>query len=250
MPDEGCHVIAANISGRNSERSGRAAIRRCRAAHGAGWQSQIDDPVLPLWRRVADRHLGHEAERAGRGPRAVQADRHIRSRRGTLRALAAARATNAPSGRGQLGGRDRSDELASRVLLPPDRSHARFQFCCDGRRAPAFLPNAISQPWIPEGPPDIRGGQFAGRLGIQHDPLYVLGSLETPTKFQAPALVLDASTGPKLIEQRRAVLRQLDRSRRELDDFAGARSWQRQQERAYSLLTSARTHEAFDVTSQ
>jgi len=115
------------------------------------------------------------------------------------------------------------------------------------RRPHAFLPNAISLPWIPEGPPDIRAGQFAGRLGIQHDPLYVFGSLENPTKFQAPALVLDASTGPKLIEQRRAVLQQLDRSRRGLDDFAAARTWQRQQERAYSLLTSARTHEAFDL---
>ena len=50
---------------------------------------------------------------------------------------------------------------------------------------------------MPSRLPYTRPGQFAARLGIEHDPLYVLGSLEEPLKFEAPALVLagDVNTG-------------------------------------------------------
>src|SRR5436190_14101973 len=95
------------------------------------------------------------------------------------------------------------------------------------RRPHEDLPNAISLPWIPEGPPDIRAGQFAGRLGVEHDPLYVLGNLKDPLQFQAPALVLEGNMTPGQLQQRRELLRQLDRSRRDLDQVAATRTWQR-----------------------
>lgn len=109
------------------------------------------------------------------------------------------------------------------------------------------LPNAISFPWIPEGPPDIRAGQFAGRLGVEHDPMYVLGSLDRPLEFHAPALSLDASMTADRISDRRSLLTHLDHSRRELESFAAARTWLRHQERAFSLLTSSATSRAFDL---
>jgi hypothetical protein len=115
------------------------------------------------------------------------------------------------------------------------------------RRPHPSLPNALSLPWIPEGPPDIRAGQFAGRLGIEHDPLYVLGSRERPLKFQAPALVLEGGMTAEKLQQRRVLLRHLDQSRRDLDRSAAAGTWQRHQERAYTLLTSSRTAAAFEV---
>jgi len=114
-------------------------------------------------------------------------------------------------------------------------------------RSQQLLPGAISLPWVPEGPPDIRAGQFAGRLGVEHDPVYLLGSQEHPLKFQAPALVLEGSMTPQQLQERRALLRQVDQSRRDLDRFAATRTWQRHQERAYSLLTSSRTTVAFDL---
>ena len=81
------------------ERHGGRARRRTGA---------VDDPVLPLRRCVARRHLGHEARRAGRVPRAVPADRDDGARRPALRAPADAGPAGASPGRGQLGRRARS----------------------------------------------------------------------------------------------------------------------------------------------
>ncbi|MFN0053494.1 MAG: DUF1501 domain-containing protein [Planctomycetales bacterium] len=121
-----------------------------------------------------------------------------------------------------------------------------------GSRLPPHpdLPNAISLPWIPEGPPDIRAGQHAGRLGVEHDPLYVLGSQEQPLRFQAPALVLEGPLTPARVDDRRELLATLDRSRGELERFAATQAWRRHQTRAFSLLTSSRTLRAFDVASE
>ena len=112
------------------------------------------------------------------------------------------------------------------------------------------LPNAISYPWSPDGPADIRAGQFAGQLGIEHDPLCLLGKVEEPLKFQAPSLVLKEGLTAKTLLHRRALLSQLDRSRRELEQHRATRTWQRHQDRAFSLLSSAATTQAFDLTRE
>lgn len=52
------------------------------------------------------------------------------------------------------------------------------------------LPNAIALPHKPSKAPYTRPGQFAARIGIEHDPLYLQGSLEQPMKFEAPSLEL------------------------------------------------------------
>jgi hypothetical protein len=39
------------------------------------------------------------------------------------------------------------------------------------------LPNAITLPHKPSKAPYTRPGQFAARIGIEHDPLYLQGSL-------------------------------------------------------------------------
>lgn len=108
------------------------------------------------------------------------------------------------------------------------------------------LPNAISYPWTPDGPADIRAGQFAGRLGIEHDPLCLYGKVEEPLKFEAPALVLKGDLTADNLLQRRSLLRELDQSRRGLDQYRETQAWQKHQDRAFSLLSSAGT-EAFDL---
>ncbi len=112
------------------------------------------------------------------------------------------------------------------------------------------LPNAISYPWIPEGAADIRAGQFAGKLGFEHDPLYLEGGLENPLRFQAPALTLDGSMTKEKLLHRRSLMRELDTSRLEMERIQAVQTWRRQQDRALSLLTSAGTAEAFDVSSE
>jgi len=130
-----------------------------------------------------------------------------------------------------------------------------------------LLPNAISYPWIPEGVTDIRAGQFAGRLGAEHDPLYLTATrsdsnsmadskqvssdgLEQPFKFHAPALTLDAAMTKAKLLNRHSLLRELDTSRRELEQFQENRKWRRHHERAFSLLTSAGTAGALDVSRE
>ena len=113
-----------------------------------------------------------------------------------------------------------------------------------------MLPNAISYPWIPEGSFDIRAGQFAGRLGFEHDPLNLTGSLENPLRFQAPVLTLDGTMTMEKLLHRRSLLRELDTSRLALERAQAVQTWRRQQERAFSLLTSAGTAEAFDVSNE
>jgi hypothetical protein len=112
------------------------------------------------------------------------------------------------------------------------------------------LPNAITLPHKPSKAPYTRPGQFAARLGLEHDPLYVQGSVEEPLKFQAPALILEGDTKPQRLLQRRELLSTIDTARRDFDHYAGSRTWHRQQDRALSLLLSASTTAAFDVASE
>lgn len=119
-------------------------------------------------------------------------------------------------------------------------------------RRPAHkeLPSAISLPHKPSRAPYTRPGQFAARIGLEHDPVYVDGSREEPLKFQAPALSLEGDTGPERLLARRELLTTIDSAKRDFEPSAGSRIWNRQQERALSLLLSASTTKAFDVASE
>jgi hypothetical protein len=112
------------------------------------------------------------------------------------------------------------------------------------------LPNAVTLPHMPSRKPYTRPGQFAARLGIEHDPLYLEGNLEQPLKFRAPALeLLPGSEGPRL-GRRKELLAAIDIARREFDQSAAIRTWSRQQERAFELLSSATTATAFDLDGE
>ena len=116
------------------------------------------------------------------------------------------------------------------------------------------LPNGITLPHMPSKKPYTRPGQFAARLGVEHDPLYVNGNLDKPLEFHAPALVLEGDVNVQRLTGRRQLVQSLDAARREFDHGFDQNSdvgtWSRQQARAMSLLTSARTTQAFDVSSE
>ena len=112
------------------------------------------------------------------------------------------------------------------------------------------LTNAITLPHMEGAPAYTRPGQFAARLGIEHDPLYVNGSLTAPLKFQAPALVLEGDVTANRFTRRQSLLREFDAAHREFDQYATVKTWERQQERAMSLLMSSGTTEAFDVSRE
>lgn len=124
-----------------------------------------------------------------------------------------------------------------------------YMGCVVGSKRPrnASLPNAITLPHKPSRVPYIRPGQFAARLGVEHDPMYILGSAERPLEFHAPALQLQGGVSAARLTSRRELLRTLDAGRREFDHFGSVRTWTKQQDRAVSLLMTSKTTKAFDV---
>ena len=112
------------------------------------------------------------------------------------------------------------------------------------------LPNSITLPHMPSRAPYTRPGQFAARLGIEHDPLYVYGSLEKPLEFQAPALVLSGDVDASRLSSRKHLLSTLDGARRDFDGVADKQKWSQLQARALSLLGASQTTAAFDVAGE
>ncbi len=112
------------------------------------------------------------------------------------------------------------------------------------------LPNFITLPQKEGAPAYTRPGQFAARLGLEHEPLYLDGDFKNPLKFQAPALLLEGETTPARLNSRHALLTELDQTRRDFDLYAASRNWSGQQSRAFSMLLSLKTTEAFDVTRE
>ncbi|MBT4866672.1 MAG: DUF1501 domain-containing protein [Planctomycetaceae bacterium] len=113
-----------------------------------------------------------------------------------------------------------------------------------------YLTNAITLPQMVGAPAYTRPGQFAARLGVEHDPLYVNGNRDEPLKFQAPAIALSGGITPDRLTARYELMRNIDAAHRQFDQYVKVRTWSRQQERAMSLLTSSRTTEAFDVSQE
>jgi hypothetical protein len=112
------------------------------------------------------------------------------------------------------------------------------------------LPNFITLPQQEGAPAYTRPGQFAARLGLAFEPLFVEGDSKQPLKFQIPALALQAGTTAARLTQRQTLLRELEAVRRNFDSAAASLTWTAQQQRAMSLLASAGTTEAFDVARE
>lgn len=112
------------------------------------------------------------------------------------------------------------------------------------------LPNAITLPHKPSRAPYTRPGQFAARLGVEHDPFYVHASHDKPLEFHAPALELQGDVSVDRLTSRHQLLRTVDEGRREFDRYANVNTWTSQQERAMSLLMSSQTTQAFNVAEE
>ena len=120
-----------------------------------------------------------------------------------------------------------------------------------GSRLPLHprLPQVISLPHKPSKLPYTRPGQFAGRLGTDQDPFYLYGDFDHPLKFTAPTLTLEGGIGAERMDARRELLRAFNEARRELDGEMACVDL-RQQERAFSLLSSSGAESAFDIASE
>lgn len=112
------------------------------------------------------------------------------------------------------------------------------------------LPSAITLPHKPSKLPYTRPGQFAARLGVEFDPLYVQGSLDEPLKFQVPSLVLSGDVTAEHLQSRQQLLQRLDVARTQFEKSAIAQTWKQHQQRTLDLLLSSSTTKVFDVESE
>ncbi|MCA8998686.1 MAG: DUF1501 domain-containing protein [Planctomycetaceae bacterium] len=112
------------------------------------------------------------------------------------------------------------------------------------------LPNAITLPYKPSRAPYTRPGQFAARIGVEHDPLYVHAEHETPQQFQAPSLVLEGGISADRLTDRYSLLREIDVAKRQFEQSPSASLLAKHQDRAISLLMSSQTTSAFDLSHE
>jgi hypothetical protein len=115
------------------------------------------------------------------------------------------------------------------------------------RPAHPFLPNAITLPHKEGAPEYTRPGQFAARLGIAYDPVFVEGTRERPLDFTVPALSLRGDVAPQQLLARRELLRTLDAARQLAEKELAIRDFNIHQRRAFTLLVSRQTQTAFDL---
>ena len=112
------------------------------------------------------------------------------------------------------------------------------------------LPSVVTLPHMPSRKPYTRPGQFAARLGIEYDPLYLQGARDKPLQFQAPSLILDKDISSSRLTDRRSLLTAIDGTRRQFEQHANSQVWTKQQQRAFSLLLSSSTSAAFDLSQE
>jgi len=119
-------------------------------------------------------------------------------------------------------------------------------------RRPAHpkLPKLITLPHKPSRPPYIRPGQFAGKLGLEHDPFYLNGNELEPMRFSAPSLSLQPGVGAQRLDERQELLAAVNQARREFDHELEIANYTRQQEKAFELLASTASASAFDLKNE
>lgn len=110
-----------------------------------------------------------------------------------------------------------------------------------------YLPQLVTLPQKPGAPQYTRPGQFAARLGLQHDPVYVTGEREKPYAFATPTLTLEGDVTASRLGSRRVLLDAVDSAMRTFDRVAAATDYSLQQRRAFQLLGSDQSKSAFDL---
>ena len=113
-----------------------------------------------------------------------------------------------------------------------------------------YLPQVVTLPIKPGAPQYTRPGQFAALLGVQHNPMYVYGNAEKPMSFTAPAIALQGDVSASRLASRQSLLSKLDESRRAFDRTAATDTYSLHQQKAFTLLSSQKAKNAFDLSNE
>ena len=112
------------------------------------------------------------------------------------------------------------------------------------------LPSAITLPHKEGAPEYTRPGQFAARLGLEYDPVFVEGTWDRPLDFNVPALSLRGDISQQRLLARRDLLKAFDDLRSMTDGSLPARNYGKNQDKAFTLLRSRQTRAAFDLRAE
>jgi hypothetical protein len=113
-----------------------------------------------------------------------------------------------------------------------------------------YLPSLITVPEKTGAPEYTRPGQLAARLGLAYDPVYVQGKFDKPLDFVIPELTLHGDVTRDRLLSRKDLLHTVDDAVRTFEQTAGMGGFNKQQERAFSLLASPHLKAAFDITQE
>lgn len=113
-----------------------------------------------------------------------------------------------------------------------------------------FLPSAITLPHKEGAPQYTRPGQFAARLGIEYDPVFVDGERERPMEFRVPALSLHGDIPAQRLQDRKTLLKAIDEAQQRGEEAIASQDYGKNQRKAFTLLASQQTKGAFDLRSE
>ena len=124
--------------------------------------------------------------------------------------------------------------------------------CVVGANRPKHpkLPQIVSLPYKPSRAPYTRPGQFAGRMGMEHDPFYIYGRHENPLRFTAPSLTLSDGMNRQRLAQRKVFLEAANNARSQFEHESAIKHYSEQQKKAFELLSSSATAGAFDIARE
>ncbi len=114
--------------------------------------------------------------------------------------------------------------------------------------APKEIPSFVAMPAvISDG--SVVPGQHGSFLGKRHDPLLITQDVNAPD-FRLPELSLPQGIDAQRLNDRRALLNSLDRQSGLIEKLPVARGLNAFHERAFSMLSSPKVKEAFDLSRE
>ena len=154
------------------------------------------------------------------------------------------------------GGNDRENYFAKRTDHPSMGSVCQYL-----NMGPTDVPRYVILPAFPGHSQSLRrAGPYGGYLGSQYDPLFTIWDKKVAGKgeFYTPTLATGTPLLPSLdsltdvtadrLDRRRSLLGQLDARVAALDGTAAITSMNHFQQQVFTLLTSAKTRGAFDLS--
>lgn len=133
------------------------------------------------------------------------------------------------------------DKVASRTDWPAYSSTLNYL-----RPRTDGIPSGVNLPtFLMEGPL-VWPGQYAGLLGPRHDPWQVTRDPNAP-EFRMDGLRLDPGLEIGRLDNRKELLGQVDRQQAWLANMAEGRRLTDQQQQAFTVLTSSRIAQAFEM---